>query len=112
MKKVKSFFKWKPVFFKSCMIVFILGALVACSEDNENPRDGDGGINPPTLPEEVEIIDQTLAGFVTDSEGNALSGVTITTGTQQTDVEFSVSQKKDISTLYVHSLMIVKTLMS
>lgn len=83
MKKVKSFFKWKSVFFKSCMIVFILGALVACSEDNEDPRDGDGGINPPTLPEEVEMIDQTLAGFVTDSEGNALSGVTITTGTQQ-----------------------------
>lgn len=67
-------------------------ALVACTdnsvqkEDNLEPTPDSTPEYPeePVVNEEVKTVAQMVAGFVRDAEGNALSGVTVTTGSQRT----------------------------
>lgn len=77
-----------------CAVLAI--ALAACSDDSEqtevgpepNPDPTPEYPNEPVVNEKVEMVAQMVAGFVHDAEGNALSGVTVTTGSQRviTDV--------------------------
>lgn len=93
MKAMKELlFQLVPILKRIGMCAAMALALAACSDDsakeevNPNPDPDEPTPEYPTEPvvnENVEIVAQMVAGFVHDADGNALSGVTITTGSQR-----------------------------
>lgn len=73
------------------MYVAMVIALAACSDNPEQvevgPEPDPDPIpeypNEPVVNEKVEMVSQMVVGFVRDADGNALSGVTVTTGNQR-----------------------------
>lgn len=73
------------------MYVAMVIALAACSDNPEQvevgPEPDPDPIpeypNEPVVNEKVEMVSQMVVGFVRDADGNALSGVTVTTGNQK-----------------------------
>ena len=93
MKAMKELlFQLVPILKRIGMCAAMALALAACSDDpakeevNPNPDPDEPTPEYPTEPvvnENVEMVAQMVAGFVHDADGNALSGVTITTGSQR-----------------------------
>ena len=93
MKAMKELlFQIVPILKRIGMCAAMALALAACSDDpakeevNPNPDPDEPTPeypNEPIVNENVEMVAQMVAGFVHDAEGNALSGVSITTGSQR-----------------------------
>lgn len=98
MKTMKELlFQAVPILKRIGMCAAIALALAACSDDpakEEANPDPDPDPTPeypnePVVNENVEMVAQMVAGFVHDADGNALSGVTVTTGSQRVTTDNS-----------------------
>ena len=98
MKTMKELlFQAVPILKRIGMCAAMALAMAACSDDSvkeevnpdPNPDPTPEYPNEPVVNENVEMVAQMVAGFVYDADGNALSGVTVTTGNQRVTTDNS-----------------------